>query len=310
MLRELKKTLRSFGFAACSVIKPQEVSPLFRKFYDRWLEEKPKGVLNYLENNKGIKYNVSALFPEAKSLIVALYPYYHSEVEIALKKSPYKIARYAWGFDYHHVVKEVFSQALFSLGFSREEFRVVVDSTPVNERYLARGASLGFIGRNGMLIHPKGGSYFFIALAFTSRKLRARRWQTVDPRQDMDQWCRNCHLCVKACPTSALRGDGTMKVELCLSYLTIENRGETLEYPKKTRSHRWVFGCDICQQVCPYNKRPWQTPNPDFRPHVVARAFSQGSLCFSRKELRQSALSRAGKKGLKRNLAAVEKLAI
>lgn len=304
---EIIQELYNEGFFAVKILKAKNPSKAFQNFYLNWLKAKPKGVMDYL-NNTSAKFSLEKIFPKTKSIIVGLFSYYSKENENFLKKGRYKIALYAWGADYHYALKQKFLKVLTKFNFPKEDFRIIVDSTPLNERYYGRVANLGFIGKNGLLIHKEVGSYFFIAVALLAQDLKGEKIHSVKVHEDIAHLCGKCNLCVKACPTGALNGDGTMKAELCLSYLTIENKQEELKFPKHTKRHRYIFGCDICQKVCPYNQKPLLHTDPILNAQKCVVDISRGDFSFSQKELKKTALSRAGKKFLSRNIAAVENL--
>ncbi len=252
--------------------------------------------------------------------MVALHPYRHIQTEEALTNSPYKIARYAWGVDYHIYLKNKLMLALKDI--KKNEYRIVIDSTPLPERYYARKARLGFIGKNGMLINPRLGSYFFLVFVFFSRKLSRQtknllrknsyseqhsyaddkidNEKNYTPQQDIKAWCQECNLCVASCPTNALSGNGEVNSNQCISYWNIESRSDSILLEKKGK---WIFGCDICQKVCPYNKSGIFTSDENFAPHPITRQVAQGDLSNLRKaSLKDLSLQRAGLKNLERNI--------
>ncbi len=309
-MSELLDRVQAAGFSAAALIPASQPSENFKAFYDRWLQNKPETILPYL-NNTQAKYNIEKIFPGTLSVLVALHPYRTTGTEEALRKSRYKIARYAWGRDYHKTLRAKLKKVLTSAGFGQDEFRVVVDSTPLNERYYARLANLGFIGRNGMLIHREYGSFFLLAVALLRRTIPHNGTPTadnIDPRRDIEQDCSSCRLCVTACPTKALRGDGTMSAELCLSTLTIENDSAKLNFPVGTKKHNWIFGCDICQQVCPYNRKFFVSQDASFLPTETARQIAAGVVPTEREALFGTPFLRAGIAGLHRNITAVAAL--
>lgn len=300
LLDEFKKA----GFFAAAILDAKNPNSDFQAFYKDWLSQKKQGVLPYLENTSA-KFDLNTIFEDTKSMLVALHPYVHEETTHALKSALFKIARYAWGRDYHNILRSKIKRLLKQAGYSDDAFRIVIDSTPVNERYYARLAGLGFIGRNALLIHPTEGSYFFITLVlFKESHPQTAQNTSAVVSQDIAAYCGDCNICVSACPTNALKGDGTMDAGRCISMLTIENKDAELYYPAGSKNHRWVFGCDVCQMVCPYNKKPIMTTEQGFAPLEVAKQVAQGAIPSTHEELYGSPLRRAGVK-LHRNIKAV-----
>ncbi len=290
------------GFFFVGFLSEREASKEFKKFYLSYIKKGYHGFLKYLSSFSRIRKHFfwKKLFP-FHTIGVFAYPYYHPITQKLQKKSPWKIALYAWGEDYHRVLKEKIQKILKEFGLS--SYKILVDSSPFPERYVARKAGLGFIGRNALLIHPRYGSYFFLAFALIGDKKIPPYSSSLKKEKpiekDWEEYCKNCTRCMDACPTHAIIEPGLVDARRCLSSLTIEYKGDAF-FPLKGR---WIFGCDICQMVCPYNKDPILHKEERFLPILLAKEVAKGRFSLSKKEWRRSPLSRAGKKYLKRNQA-------
>jgi len=261
-----------------------------------WLQKGYHGEMSWLENNLEKRLNPSELFPGAKT-IISLISWYHSDDY----QDGCGISRYAVSRDYHKVLKKQ-GQAL--IDFIREEFgdiqaRIFVDSAPVMEREWAKNSGLGWIGKNGCLIQPEKGSWFFLGEIIMDLEILSD-----DPQ--LESHCGSCTKCIQACPTNALLGDGLLDARKCISYLTIELKGEINE-EFKGKWKNWIFGCDICQEVCPWNRKPLNHKLIDFIPRIeimeLNQSLSGNSDDFGLENIiRGTAIKRTGIKGLKRNL--------
>jgi len=292
------------GFSGGYFLNDIDISNEFQEFYNDYLNTDNRADLHYLENTE-VKFEPSKIFPGVKSIGLFPFPYYNLDVEQKLKESKYRIARYAWGRDYHKALKSKLKIACANQG----KFRIVCDSTPLPERYLAKKAmgESAFIGRNGMLIDKKQGSYFLLAFVLFERELTpvvgnstpvaAPKSETVNFREFEE--CGQCRKCIQACPGKALHGDGTLLSSQCFSYWSTANRSP--EVKLKAAKSGWVFGCDICQEVCPYNKEPVTTSDPDFSARAAAVEISQGRLDFKESQLYGTVFQRLQKTLLQRN---------
>lgn len=303
-LESITRAAAAQGFSAVATLSVTEVSNDFRTWFEAYLARGGHGDLAYLEGPQ--RFDPRAILPEAQSLLLFRYPYRFREVEEKLRRAPYKIARYAWQRDYHVALKAKLGTVMQQTELTG---RAVTDSAPLPERYWARLAGLGKIGRNGMLIAPDAGSYFLIAALltaeiFTGEKKSQRSAPVV--AQDIADICGSCNLCVEACPTGALTGEGIMKTERCISYQTIEKRENEVDLSLNRKRHRWVFGCDVCQQVCPLNKTALSFAESRFNDeHAAAEAIAAGELPASRSSLKLSSFYRRGLAKLAGNLRAV-----
>lgn len=222
-----------------------------------WLNNNMHAGMNYMEGHFDKRTDPVKLVPGARSVISVILNYYPPEVKID-NKNP-KISKYAYGRDYHKVVKEKLKKLLEII----REFdktvtgRFFVDSAPVLERAWAARSGLGWIGKNSILINRKYGSFVFIGELIINLEL-----EYDNPAKD---YCANCTKCIDACPTNAIVADRVIDANRCISYQTIENK-EEIENSLKGKMENWVFGCDICQDICPWNKGIKPANEPDFKP--------------------------------------------
>lgn len=230
-----------------------------KRYLEKWLREGYHGTMAFMERYVELRTDPRLLFPEARSVIVFLHDYYQGR-EVRQPEGSPRIARYAWGKDYHHVLK----QKLYELKQEMEEqlrgevgFRICVDSAPIMEKAWAQRAGLGWIGKHTNLITPKHGSFFFIAIVLTDLILE---YDAPFPRD----YCGRCQRCIEVCPTGALK-PFELDASRCISYLTIEHRGKIPEEFHQ-RLKPWVFGCDLCQEVCPWNRHQPVTGEKAFLP--------------------------------------------
>ena len=299
---DVKKFAREVGFDLCGIAPVDSFPELL--FLEDWLDRGYAGEMRYMERTKRRRSDVRQVLPSARS-VIALATLYNTDRPYSTEQNDPNeatISRYAWGEDYHDILKQRTEALLERLrGASKESFdaRCYVDTGPIQERVYAQYAGLGWIGKNTCLIHPEQGSWFFLSEIITSLSLE------VDTPQ-LDQ-CGTCTLCLEACPTDALREPGVLDSTRCLSYLTIELRGPIPDLHRPDLENH-VYGCDICQDVCPYNADPSTSNDPAWQPRP---AFDRPSLVslWNRddadlaQELSNSAMSRAGVVGLRRNVA-------
>jgi epoxyqueuosine reductase len=254
---EIIKTIRTLshqvGFIDVGIALPK--SPDHFNTFITWLSDGHAAGMKYLgtERSISLRRNPQYLMPDCKSIILLLtrYPSGTSYRDLRIARDGYgKVSTYAWGKDYHRVLMEKHEQLM--AGFERimgyaVQYRTFTDSVPLLERELAATAGLGWIGRNSCLISPQYGSFTFISEILTDLPLEPAR-------EILPDRCGNCHRCLDACPTQCILPDRTIAAERCLSYLTIENR-EQVSIDLRSSVGDWVFGCDICQSVCPWNSR-------------------------------------------------------
>jgi len=299
---DIKQQARALGFDACGIAPAGDHPEL--KFFKDWLARGYAGNMGYLPRSAERRADVRRVMPSAQCVIATATVYN--------TKRPYSIecadpgrahiARYAWGDDYHEVIGRRLEQLLEWMRAASDvpfEARVYVDTGPVQERVYAQHAGIGWIGKNTCLIHPELGSWTFLAEILCSLPL-----ETDVPSFDQ---CGTCTLCLEACPTHALVSPGVLDSTRCISYLTIEHRGAVPEdLHEAIGSH--VYGCDICQEVCPWNAAPPVSGDPAWQPRAVWDAPRVAELAaMSDGELQQglagSAMERTRLTGLRRNVA-------
>ncbi len=258
MLEEsVKAHARELGFLACGITHPGP--SVYADRLDEWLANGYAGTMRYLHRQAARRKEPQLIVPEARAVVVVLDNYYTSD---PVNEAPApRIARYARGQDYHQVTGDRLQRlAEFLLAKGAEVSRTFTDAGPVPERELAQRAGLGWIGKNTMLIRPGAGSFFFIGSVFTDLPLRA------DDLFELDR-CGSCTRCLDVCPTNALIAPRVLDATRCISYLTIEQKGPIPD-ELAGRFQGYAFGCDICNDVCPWNERfAAATALAEFRPH-------------------------------------------
>ena len=290
------------GFSACGFAKAEPVSDEMAQKLDYWVENGFHADMGYMERNRHLRLDPTQLVPGCRTLIVVALDYYPQQ---RIPQEEYQIAYYAYGADYHRVVKDKLHQLFNYIRTLVPEVqgRAFCDTAPLLERYWAVKAGLGFIGLNRTLIIPGKGSYCFLGVLAVDIDLHTGH-------HHMPISCGSCKRCLIACPTKALTTDG-IDCRRCLSYLTIEHRGEIPdEYAGKMGNR--IYGCDTCQRVCPHNRDAEPTHEVAFTlPDEVAAMTHDDwhRLTPERyKELfKNSAIERAGYEGLSRNLNALDK---
>ena len=288
------------GFESCGFAKAGPVSEEMVAVLDHWVGSGYHADMQYMERNRHLRLDPSQLFPGCQTLIVVALNYYPQQL---LPHEGYQIAYYAYGKDYHRVVKDKLLQLLVCIKtfVPNVEGRAFCDTAPLLERYWAVQAGLGFIGRNRQLIIPGKGSYFFLGVLAIDATIN-----TPSPSATRDIFsCGNCKRCLIACPTRALTPEG-IDCRLCLSYLTIEHRGPIPEVIAQKLGRR-IYGCDTCQQVCPHNRNAQSTEEMAFSmsPEVATLTPEDWrSLTAERYKalFKHSAMERAGYEGLMRNI--------
>ncbi len=304
----VKRLARECGFELAGVARAEPLEEA--DYYQEWTAAGMAGEMRYLTGRRGqLRADPRALLPSARS-VICVGKLYHVPAADARRLGSGecgRISRYAWGDDYHAVVRSGLEQLLARLRAACSDpfqARIAVDTAPLLERALARRAGLGWIGRNTCLINQPHGSWFFLGELLVSLEL--------EPDGPPPDRCGSCLRCVEACPTRALiptgRKEGPawgLDARRCISYLTIELRGPIPEELRPLMG-RHVFGCDICQEVCPWNGRAPLSREPAFQPrHCTPRLEDLAAL--SEEEFRAmfacSAVARAGRRGLLRNVA-------
>ncbi|HWP59228.1 MAG TPA: tRNA epoxyqueuosine(34) reductase QueG [Candidatus Acidoferrales bacterium] len=301
LARQIKEEAQRLGFTLVGIspVKP----PPHEQSFALWLRRGFGGELGYMERSEGLRRDPKKLVPWAASVISAAMNYY-KPLERPARQSEARgwISRYAWGDDYHDVVRAKLDRllaAIRALAPCPVEGRAFVDSGPVLERDLAAVTGIGWIGKNTHLISPQHGSWFFLGELFLSLELPADR-----PIADR---CGRCDLCLKACPTGAFVGPYVLDARRCISYLTIELKGPIPRHLRPLIGNH-IFGCDICQEVCPYNVKATPSAEEAFWPRAGLYApqlipLLELSEEEFRRRFRGSPLLRAKRRGLLRNVA-------
>ena len=287
------------GFDACGIARATALVEE-SAHVEQWLEDKREGEMGYLTRNKEKRYDPRLLVEGTKSVVTVLYNYFPKQ-QIGDGKQ-YKIAKYAYGVDYHEVLKRKLRQLLERIETQTgklDSVRVFVDSAPVLDRAWAVRCGLGFIGKNTTLIHPKKGSFFFIGHLFLPLELE-------ETGKTLPNRCGRCTKCLDACPTGALEAPFRIDARKCISYLTIEYKGSLDGYDPKA-FNGWMYGCDICQDVCPYNRFSLPNNEQEFQPSEKLLTMRKDDWKALDKDgfemlFRHSAMQRAGYEGLKRNI--------
>ncbi len=298
----IKSKAKSLGFFDCGISKAEFLTDDAEKMED-WLSQGNHGEMGYLEQNRDKRYNPSLLVDGAKSVITVLYNYYPNRK--LPRANNYNISKYAYGNDYHYIIKEKLKQLLNVIEekAGKRNARVFTDSAPILDRAWARKSGLGFIGKNTLLINRKGGSFFFIGHIIIDIELH------YEDSVDSVSYCGSCTLCIDACPTNAIK-DNYVDARSCISYLTIEHRGE-LPQNMKGKFDDWIFGCDICQDVCPWNRFSIAHNEPLFELSeelikMKKQDFTELTKLNFKKLFKNSAIMRTGYKGLVRNIDFVD----
>lgn len=305
--QQIQKRAHDLGFELVG-ITPAEQSQTIQR-YRQWIENGYAGKMGYLERHLPLKEDTRRLLQEAKSIISLAMNYYTIDPPKALAENPSRgqISRYAWGDDYHDVIRKRLLDLvdfIKTTGETHLKSRVFVDSGPVLEREYAQKAKLGWIGKNTNLINWRSGSWYFLAEVLVSIDLVSKELE--GETETLRGSCGTCTKCLEACPTDAFIEPNVLDSRLCISYLTIELKDSI---PKELRSKmgNLIFGCDICQEVCPWNSKAVSTGEPAFQPRDGNLAPELLSLVnmtqteFSEK-YRGSPIKRAKRRGFLRNV--------
>jgi len=287
------------GFDACGIANATALEEE-SAHVEQWLEVGHEGEMGYLTRNKEKRYDPRLLVEGTKSIVTVLYNYFPKQH--LGDGEHFKIAKYAYGADYHDVLKRKMRQLLERIETQMgklEGTRIFVDSAPVLDRAWAVRCGLGFIGKNTTLIHPKKGSFFFIGHLFLPIELS-------ETGRPLTNRCGRCTKCLEACPTGALEAPFQIDARKCISYLTIEYKGSLKDLDPETFKG-WMYGCDICQDVCPYNRFSLPNLEPEFQPSEQLLGMKENdwkNLTEIEFEalFKHSAVQRAGYEGLKRNI--------
>jgi len=261
------------------------------------------GEMAYMANHFDKRLDPTLLVPGAKSVISLMYNYYTPDLQTD-QEAP-KISQYAYGKDYHFVVKDKLKELVYFIQENIGDFngRIFVDSAPVLERAWAEKSGIGWVGKNTQLINPKSGSFFFLAEVICDLDLEAD-----GPIKD---YCGTCTACIDACPTDAIVEPYQVDGSKCISYFTIELKDKVIPESQKGTFKNWMFGCDICQDVCPWNRFSKKHKTPEFEPHQDLLSMSKRDWQDLTEDIfqelfRKSAVKRTKFEGLKRNIKFLE----
>ena len=286
---EIKAEARRIGFDACGIAQADAL-PDDAERLRHWLALGYNGNMGYMANHFDKRTDVRLLVEGAQSVIVVLLNYYPTRL---LPNSAPQIAKYAYGNDYHHIVKEKLRQLQqFIDSRTEQSCQVCCDSAPMLERRWAERAGLGWIGKNGLLINPALGSYTMIGEIVSTLPL--------DYDTPQANHCGRCTKCIDACPTHALAADRTLDARRCIAYLTIENRTELTDEQTAQCGNR-LFGCDACLDACPWNRRAQANHTPELQPSdaLFATDFTKITNGDFKRLFKHSPLQRAGYKKIK-----------
>ena len=294
----IKQWTRDLGFDHCGIARAVRLDEDAYRL-ERWLHQGMHGSMQYMENHFDLRIDPARLVPGARSVITLLMNYFPAAMP--LPDVP-RIARYAYGEDYHEVIRSKLNTLLQKIrtGIGEVNGRGFVDSAPVLERSWAVRSGLGWVGKNGNLLNRQTGSFFFIATLI------------VDLELDYDvpfagDYCGTCRRCIDACPTQAISEDKVVDGSRCISYFTIELKAELIPDTMKGKFGDWLFGCDTCQDVCPWNRFAHPATEPAFTPIPAILNFSTADWEELTEEkfkeiFRHSPLKRSRWQGIRRNL--------
>ena len=306
IVNQIKDAASRLGFDLAGVSR---IGPFIRdaEAYRAWCEAGRAAGMDYMTRRPELHTDPAQLTPHALSIITLAVNYYSPVHEFSHQRRFGRVARYAWGLDYHDVVKPrlvQLGQQLSNIAGREVRWRAFVDAVPLLERAAAARAGLGFFGKNTNLLQPRRGSWFFIAELLVDIELAANA-------PEIKVSCGSCHRCLDACPTDAFVGPYVLDSRRCISYLTIENKGPI---PRELREGlgEWVFGCDVCQDVCPFNRFSsdgvWDDLGPGAGPGPLldlCELLSVESSEEFRAKFARTALLRPKRRGLLRNAAVV-----
>ena len=294
----IKQTAVQLGFDYCGIAKAVKLDEDARRL-ERWLQHGMHGSMQYMENYFDLRIDPAKLVPGAKSVITLLKNYFPQQVQ---QTDGPKISKYAYGKDYHEVIKKHLNDFLLLIKNKVGDIqgRGFVDSAPVLERSWAHRSGIGWIGKNGNLITRQNGSFFFIATLITDLEL-----EYDDPFAR--DYCGTCTRCIDACPTNAILPEKVIDGSKCISYFTIELKEMLIPDEMKGKFDNWLFGCDTCQDVCPWNRFSKPTTEKDFAPvpaimNLSTKEWNEMAEESFKKLFKDSPIKRAKFSGIQRNL--------
>lgn len=296
--REIVKNIATdLGFSFCGISKAEFLEEEAPKM-EEWLRRGYQGKMSYLENHLEKRLDPSKLVPGAKSVVSLVYNYFPEKIHQSDHRP--KIAKYAYGQDYHFIIKDKLKEFTTRIHAAIGEVngRAFVDSAPVHERAWAAKSGIGWIGKNSLLLNREMGSFFFLAELIIDLEL--------EPDGPMKDYCGTCTACQDACPTDAIPEPYAVDGSRCISYLTIELK-EEIPLDFKGKMEGWVFGCDICQDVCPWNRFSKKHSEPHLNPQgweeFTKQEWEEMTREVFQKVFKKSAVKRTKFEGLKRNIS-------
>ncbi|HLT41594.1 MAG TPA: tRNA epoxyqueuosine(34) reductase QueG [Sphingobacteriaceae bacterium] len=294
----IKEEATRLGFLSCGISRAEFLEDEAPRL-ENWLKNKYQGELSYMENHFDKRLDPRLLVDGAKSVISLSYNYFTTQSQ-SDPTAP-KLSKYAYGTDYHFVIKEKLKELLSFIQNHIGEVsgRAFVDSAPVLDKAWAERAGLGWVGKHSLLLSKKKGSFFFLSELIIDLEL------DYDTRITTDH-CGSCTKCIDACPTEAIIDNRIIDASKCISYLTIELK-DNIPDPFKGKMENWAFGCDICQDVCPWNRFSMQHQEPAFDPHpdlldMTRQEWEEITEDTFKKVFKKSAVKRTKFAGLKRNI--------
>jgi len=292
----IKRESKRLGFDFCGISQAAFLEDEASHF-EKWLQQGMNGKMQYMENYFDMRLDPRILVPGAKSVISLMFNYYPEEKQNAAAP---KVSKYAYGKDYHFVIKDKLKELMHAMNEQIGEIhgRAFVDSAPVLERAWAAKSGLGWIGKNAQLLRPQNGSFFFLAELIVDIEL--------DADAPIKDYCGSCTRCIDACPTQAIVGPKIVDGSKCISYFTIELK-EAMPLEMQDKLDGWMFGCDVCQDVCPWNSfshthtTKEMQPNPELL-NMNKKDWEEITEDVFKNTFKDSPLQRAGYEGIKRNL--------
>jgi epoxyqueuosine reductase len=300
---EIKKIGLNIGFDKIGIAPA--IQPSKCKNLEMWLKKEYSGTMEWMDSHKEIRMDIQRLFPGAKSIICVGHNYY-SPFHHSNKTGKGKISRYACGDDYHKIMKKKLKTYLQEIKKLDSELqgRVCVDTAPIMEKLWAERAGLGWQGKHTNLITRDYGSWVFLGEIVIDKELNYD--------MPIEDFCGSCKACIEACPTNAIVGPYMLDAQKCISYLTIEYRDKPIDNDLQKSMNGWIFGCDICQDVCPWNKFRKISSENHYWPREDTMEYNLDKLekldeISYKKKFKNSAVLRPGWKNFKRNVKAAKK---
>ncbi len=298
----IKATAAKLGFSFCGISKAVRLDEDAKRL-EQWLSKGMHGNMQYMENHFELRVDPAKLVPGAKSVITLMMNYYPAVTQTT--DGP-KISKYAYGNDYHEVIRSKLKELLFEMNQSIGEVngRGFVDSAPVLERSWATRSGLGWIGKNGNLINKQQGSFFFLATIICDLELEYDAAFAKD-------YCGSCTRCIDNCPTDAIQPNKVIDGSKCISYFTIELKDALIDESMQGKFNNWMFGCDVCQDVCPWNRFSKPNTEPAFAPlpqilNLSTKQWEEMSEETFKQVFKDSPIKRTKFSGIQRNLKFIQ----